>query len=104
METFSGKITIEADIEIAGMVVGDVTVPSGRTMCLSGMVSGDVIVESIGCAIIRGMVNGCVPVYGESGSSCHSRSIQCSADGQDILRCIHRQRHAPSQSSCYILL
>jgi cytoskeletal protein CcmA (bactofilin family) len=60
METFSGKITIEADIEIAGMVVGDVTVPSGRTMCLSGMVSGDVIVESIGCAIIRGMVNGCV--------------------------------------------
>ncbi len=64
MQTFSEKIegpfTLDSDLTLRGMIEGDATVPSGRTLVLHGMVSGDLHVEPEGSAIVNGVVGGSV--------------------------------------------
>ena len=64
MQDFHGKIdgpcTIEQDLDLHGMIVGDTTVAKGITLIHHGMITGDLTIRPNARVIIHGMVNGTV--------------------------------------------
>jgi hypothetical protein len=56
---------LDEDLCIVGQVVGDLTVPAGRTLDLRGQLAGNLVVQAGGRALIRGQVTGDVLNYGD---------------------------------------
>lgn len=68
METFSGKIdgptTLETDLKPSGMVVGELSVPSGVHLIANGMATQNLLMKAGADVELNGMVNGKVIVEG----------------------------------------
>lgn len=55
-----------SDVELHGVIFGEIIVPSGIKLVLHGVARSDVVVEKGGCAIVRGTVAGCLINLGGS--------------------------------------
>lgn len=62
MKTESGKIDgdyeVAGQLQLDGMIGGNVTVKDGALLQLNGMVVGSLVIETGGTAIVRGTVGG----------------------------------------------
>jgi cytoskeletal protein CcmA (bactofilin family) len=76
-----GDLVLSEDLELRGLVTGDVRLQQGIFFALVGLVGGSVIVESGATAIIRGTVSkdvvnkgGTIEIYGSVGRSVRTAS------------------------------
>ena len=53
-----GHLLLIDDLELHGMVTGNITVPAGKTLLLHGMCCGSLIIEAGARASIEGTVSG----------------------------------------------
>ena len=56
----TGDLRLENDMDLYGMVVGNVVVPTGKYLILHGMITGDLKIESGARMVVHGMVQGAV--------------------------------------------
>jgi cytoskeletal protein CcmA (bactofilin family) len=57
---YDGGFLLSEDAELHGMVVGNLTVPSGIYLILRGLVTGDLVAQKGAQVVVRGMVTGMV--------------------------------------------
>jgi cytoskeletal protein CcmA (bactofilin family) len=62
--TIQGDFEVTEDLQLNGMIIGNVIVKAGVSFHLNGTVSHDLIVESGAIAIVNGMVSGNVSNLG----------------------------------------
>lgn len=63
-DRWEGDLLVDRDVEVRGMIAGNVLVRTGGRLLLTGMVCGDLHAEAGSTVLICGSVNGLVSNHG----------------------------------------